>query len=78
MIECAVLTVKGNAAQIEHRENIGVADFVLQAEPDQIEFAERRERFEAVQRQSDRAVIPLEVGPGVQMRVRKPIAGRRS
>ena len=53
-----------NAAQVEHRQDVGVADLVLQAEADQVEVAQRRERFQAVERQAVLAQLGLEVEPG--------------
>ena len=39
MVERAVLAVQRNAAQVEHGQDVGVADLVLQAEADQVEVA---------------------------------------
>ena len=52
MVERAVLAVQRNAAQVEHRQDVGVADLVLQAEAEQVELAQRRERLQAVERQA--------------------------
>jgi len=64
MIEAAILAVERDAAQIEHRQNVGVANLVLQAEAHQVEVAQRRERFQAVQRQTMPAQNLLEIRPG--------------
>ena len=39
-----------NAPQIEHRQHVGVRQFVLQRESQHVEIRQRRERFQAVQR----------------------------
>ena len=59
--ERAVLAVQRNAAQVEHGQQVGVADLVLQAEADQVELAQRRERLQAVERQAVAAQLGLEV-----------------
>ena len=57
------LGVQRNAAQVEHGQDVGVADFVLQAEADDVEFAQRRERLQAVERQAVLAQLGLEIDP---------------
>ena len=52
MVERAVLAVQRDAAEVEHGQDVGVADLVLQAEADQVEVAQRREGFQAVERQT--------------------------
>ena len=63
MVEGAVLAVQRDAAEVEHGQDVGVADLVLQAEADQVELAQRREGLQAVERQAGLAQLGLEVEP---------------
>ena len=63
MIERAILAVQRDAAEVEHGQDVGVADLVLQAEADQVEVAQRREGFQAVERQAGAAQLGLEIEP---------------
>ena len=51
MIERPITRVQRNAAQVEHGQHVGVTDLVLQTEADDVELGQRREGFQAVQRQ---------------------------
>ncbi len=64
VVVAPLIGMEGNAAKVEHGENIGVADFVLKREPNHIEFAQRRERFQAVQGQFVVAERLLEIRQG--------------
>ena len=59
----AVHGVMRDAAEIEHGEDVGVADFVLQAEAEHVELIERRERFQRVNRQPMPAQDRFEIEP---------------
>ena len=63
MIERAILAVQRHAAEIEHRQDVRVADLVLQAETEQIEVLQRRVRLQAVERQPVVAQHFLEIEP---------------
>ncbi|EMB18219.1 hypothetical protein RE6C_01053 [Rhodopirellula europaea 6C] len=43
--------VERDPAEVDHRQHVGRADFVLQRQPDNVKLTERRERFERVERQ---------------------------
>ena len=68
MVEGAILGVKGDAAEVEHRQNVGITDLILESETEHVEIAQRREGFQAVQWQSGLAqrrfqVLPRREGP---------------
>ena len=71
VVRPAVLGVERDAAEVEHRQDVGVADLVLEREAQHVEPAQRREGFEAVERQASRAQRGLEVG----QRRERPLAG---
>ena len=52
MLHRAIDAAQRNAAQVEHRQDVAGADFVLQREAEDVELVERRERFEAVERRA--------------------------
>ena len=62
---------QGDAAQIEHRQHVAVAEVVLQREAQHVELRKRRERFQAVERQAVLAEQLLHVG----QRREGPLAG---
>src|SRR5262249_17480877 len=53
--DAAILGVQRDAAQVEHIEDVGVTNLVLQAEADHIELAQRRERLQRVEGQATAA-----------------------
>src|SRR5215831_19354570 len=60
-------------AQIEHRQQVRVANFVLEAETDEIEILKWREGLQAVKRQ---AVLPqqgFEIEPGSESALASPL-----
>ena len=57
-----ILGMERDPAQVEHRQDVGVADLVLEREPQHVELAKRRERLQAVQRQALFPQSGLEVG----------------
>ena len=63
MVERAVLGVQRDAAEVEHGQNVRIADLVLQTEAEEVEVAQRREGFQAVQRQPGLAQHGLEIDP---------------
>src|SRR5207302_3697497 len=73
MVERAILAVQWNAAQVEHGEDIGVTNLVLQAEADQVEIAQWRERLQAAQRQAMAAQLPFEIEPGGKGPLARPL-----
>src|SRR5439155_24905773 len=50
-----ILAMQRDAAQIEHRQQVRVADFVLKTETDQVKILQWSEGFQAIERQ---AVLP--------------------
>ena len=60
-----------DAAEVEHRQHVRVADLILQTETDDIEGVQRREGFEAVERQLLAAEHRFEIEP----RREGPLAG---
>ena len=60
-----------DAPQVEHRQNVRVADLVLERKSQDVEPAERREGLEAVERQSVLSQRGLEIGK----RRERPLAG---
>ena len=73
MLQRAILAMQRDAAEVEHRQHVGVADFVLQAESEDIELGERRERFEAIERQVRLPQFLLEVDPGREGAFARPL-----
>ena len=59
----------GDAAQVEHRQDVRVADLVLEREAQDVEPAQRREGLEAVERQPVLLAAPSsKSGSGVKAR----------
>src|SRR5206468_3402988 len=71
MIERAVARKKRDAAQVQHREQVGVADLVLQAEADYIEVDQGRKGLQAIERQVCFPQLVFEIQPGRE----GPLAG---
>ena len=62
--EAALAAQQGNPAQVEHGENVGVGELVLEAEADDVELAEGSERLERDERLAVLAQQRFEVDPG--------------
>ncbi len=71
VVRAAVLGVKRDAAQVEHRQHVRVADLVLERKAQHVEPAKRRERLETVERQPVLAERRLEI----RQRRERPLAG---
>ena len=71
MVDGSIGRMQRNSAEVEHREDVRVADLVLQREAEDVVLAQRRERFEAIERQVFLAEDRLEVEPGSE----RPLAG---
>ena len=56
MVERAVLGEHGDAAEVEHGQHVGVADFVLQAEANEVELDRKSTRLNSSH--SDRSRMP--------------------
>ena len=52
VVRPAVLGVQRDPAQVEHRQDVRVADLVLEREAQDVEPVQRRERLQAVERQA--------------------------
>ena len=75
VVGLAALGVQGDAAQVEHGQDVGVADLVLEREPDHVEPIQRGEGLQAVQRQLVPAEGGLEVGQGGEDPLAGPVGG---
>ncbi len=64
IIETALRAAPRNAGQVEHVENVGVGELVLQREADNIEIAKRQLVLEALERLIVGPQHFLHVGPG--------------
>src|SRR5262249_43180068 len=71
MIERPLVRMKRYAAQIKHRQDVGVANLVLKREAQNIEGMERRKGFQAVEREISPAQFAFEIDP----RRKGPFAG---
>ena len=66
---------RGDPAEVEHRQDVRVADLVLEREPDDVEPVQRRERLQAVERERVVAERLLEVGQRGEDALAGPVAG---
>jgi hypothetical protein len=64
VVRSAVGGPQGNPAQVQDREEVGVGELVLQAEPHHVEVAHGEVILEGDQRQPARAQERLQIGPG--------------
>jgi len=64
MVHRPLVRPQGNTAQIEHRQQIGVADLVLQRKAEHVEFGQWRKGLQTVQRQTGFAEPVFHVRPG--------------
>ncbi len=67
----SLLGCQGDAAQVEHRQHVAVAEVVLQREAEHVERHKRREGFQAIKWQAVFAEQLLHVG----QRAKRPFAG---
>ena len=68
-----ILGGQRDPAQIEHRQQVAVAEIVLKREAEHIELDQRGERFQAVQRDASVAESLLHVGPGGERPLAHPV-----
>ena len=62
-------------SQVEHRQDVGVADLVLEREADHVELVQRSESLQAVERQPVLAQGGLEVGQRREDALAGPVVG---
>jgi len=63
MMHRPLVATQRDPAQIEHRQQIGIADLVLQRKAENVEFGQRSEGLQAVQRQIRLAEVGFHVRP---------------
>ncbi len=79
IVVAAVLAAERDAAEVEHREDVGVGELVLQREADDVEVAERARRLERHEGSLPFSTSSaLHVDPRACTPVRRACAGRRS
>src|SRR5262245_47724265 len=71
MIHRPLCRANWNSTEVEHRQDVARTDFILQREAEDVEVAQRREGFEAVEREALLAKFRLHVEP----RRERPLAG---
>src|SRR5262249_51810644 len=63
MVEAAIGSSQRNAADVEHRQHVGVGELILKRKPNYVEVRERRKALYRQQRQAALPQACLHVGP---------------
>lgn len=73
IIHCPIDTMQWNTSEIQNRENVGKRQFILQRKTEDIEFSERRKRFERIEGQVMLSQGMFHIGIGSEDTFARPV-----